>query len=79
MVYNNEGNQYEIHIQMPWSILDIDNIITYLEPLYFDFVIEFVPKGKEEITQFISWAGGCGCSMWPDYFVRTMSELKLIR
>ena len=59
--------------------LDIDNIITYLEPLYFDFVIEFVPKGKEEITQFISWAGGCGCSMWPDYFVRTMSELKLIR
>lgn len=79
VVYNNEGNQYEIHIQMPWSILDIDNIITYLEPLYFDFVIEFVPKGKEEITQFISWAGGCGCSMWPDYFIRTMSELKLIR
>ena len=79
IVYINEGNQYKIEIQMPWSVLGINNILTYLDPLYFDFVIEFVPKGKQEITQLISWAGGCGCSMWPDYFTRTLSELKLLR
>lgn len=50
VIYINEGNQYKIDIQMPWSVLGINSILTYLDPLYFDFVIEFIPKGEQEIT-----------------------------
>lgn len=77
VTYKKINNSYYIEFQLAWNVIGIEDIMQYLNPLYFDFVAEFVPEGPEEITQFISWAGGCGNSMWPDYFMRTLAELKL--